>query len=89
MYCSKPIPLSENGSFEKIVNAGTSVARSKRRVWLRNTLRTIVVLLSVFLVNIILWMCRVIPSVPSIYITEIITCAVAFLAGRIYEVFNK
>ena len=78
-------PLSAEGSFEKIVNEGTSAARQKKRVWLNKTFRIIVVLMAVFLVNILLWLFRVIPSVPSMYVSEILTCAISFLAGRVYE----
>lgn len=84
-----PQPLSENGSFEKIVNHSTAAARAKQAAWVRKRFRMIVVLLAAFLVNLILWLAGVVPSVLSVYITEILSVIVSFCAGRIYEKFCK
>ena len=89
MKSMQQIPLSVEGSFEHVVNQGTSAARQKNQVWLNKTFRTIVVLMAVLLINILLWLFRVIPSVPSVYVSEILTCGISFLAGRIYEKFCK
>ena len=45
MKCANPMPLSTEGSFEQIVNAGTSVSRQIKKVWVVKTFRTIVVLM--------------------------------------------
>lgn len=82
-------PLSLDGSFERIVNAGTTQKRKAINKWVKRTLTTILVLLSLELINIILWLCNVIPSIPSVYISEIVTCVVAFLAGRVFEIGCK
>lgn len=89
MQTNIPQPLSENGSFENIVNAGTSVSRNRKKVWLIKTFRIIVVLMAAFLTNILLWLFQVIPSVPSVYVSEILTCVISFFAGRIYGVFQR
>lgn len=89
MNTMQQIPLSVEGSFEHVVNQGTSAARQKKQVWLNKIFRIIVVLMTAFLVNILLWLFRVIPSVPSVYVSEILTCAISFLAGRVYEKFCK
>lgn len=83
------IPLSEEGSFEQIVNAGTSISRNLKKVWFVKTFRTVVVLMALLLINILLWLFGAIPSVPSVYVSEILTCSISFLAGRIYEKFSK
>ena len=82
-------PLSLDGSFENVVNAGTTQKRKAINKWVKRTLTTVLVLLSLELINIILWLCNVIPSIPSVYISEIVTCVVAFLAGRIFEIGCK
>lgn len=79
------VPLSENGSFEKVVNARTAVRKQSRQAWFTKSFRILVVLLSILLINIVLWLFQVIPSIPSIYVSEILTCAISFIAGRIYE----
>ena len=89
MVITKNTPLSMDGSYEQIVNSGTRARRSLTSKWVGKILKTIVMLLAVLLVNILLWLFNVIPSVPSIYVSEIITCAVAFLAGRLYEVAKR
>ena len=89
MKCANPMPLSTEGSFEQIVNKGTSASRRIKKEWLIKTVRVIVVMLAIFLINVLLWVFRVMPSVPSIYVSEILTCAISFLAGRIYEKFCK
>lgn len=55
----------------------------------RKVLPLIVLLLGVELVNLTLWQLEAIPSVPSIFISEVLTCVVSFLAGRIYERLGK
>lgn len=89
MKCANPMLLSTEGSFEQIVNKGTSASRRIKKEWLIKTVRVIVVMLAIFLINVLLWVFRVMPSVPSIYVSEILTCAISFLAGRIYERFFK
>lgn len=89
MKYAKPVPLSTDGSFEQIVNAGTSFSRKMKKVWFAKTLRTLVVLMAVLLANILLWLFQVIPSIPSVYVAEILTCAISFLVGRIYEKFSR
>ena len=49
----------------------------------------IVALLAAELVNLTLWQLGSIPSVPSIFVSEVMTCMVSFLVGRIYEKFCK
>lgn len=89
MKTMQQMPLSVEGSFEQIVNRGTSAARQAKQIWFNKTFRTVVVLMALFLANILLWLCRVIPSVPSVYVSVILTCAISFLAGRVYEKFCK
>lgn len=85
METNVPQPLSENGSFESIVNSATRMARKQSAMWIHKSLRTIVVMMALFLVNVLLWMLRLIPSIPAVYVAEILTCAGAFVAGRVYE----
>lgn len=89
MYNTTPMPLSNEGSFEEIVNARTTQQRQKKQIWFSKTMVAIVVLLIALLVNILLWLFRVIPSMPSIFVSVILTSTVSFFAGRIYEKFCK
>lgn len=82
-------PLSLDGSFEKIVNSGTSRKRAATNRWIRKTIETIVILLGIELFSLILFLFKAISSVPTVYISVIVFCCVAFLAGRIYEKCTK
>lgn len=83
MKQTKPKPYSEIGRYE----ATGSVP--KKLPWYRRTLLVIVALLAAELVNLTLWQLGTIPSVPSIFVSEVMTCMVSFLVGRIYEKFCK
>lgn len=89
MQTNIPQPLSEIGSFENIVNAGTGAARKQTALWLRKSLKAIVVCMAAILVTLLLLAFRVIPSVPSVYVLVTLTCSVGFIAGRIYEKIYK
>ena len=71
--------------------AGRYMATEKprKKMCCRAVLLLIVALLGVELVNLTLWQLGVIPSVPSIFVSQVLTCVVSFLAGRVYGVFNK
>ena len=64
---------------------GRYEATGKKMCGTRRALLVIVALLGVELVNLTLWQLGAIPSVPSIFVSEIITCVVSFLAGRVWE----
>lgn len=81
----KKTPLSEDGSFEKIVNAGTEESRRRTGVWVHNTFRTIVILFGIWLVSLLLCAVGVIPKLAAVMISEVITCVVSFLAGRLFQ----
>ncbi len=52
-------------------------------------LLAIVALLGAEFINIALWQLGAIPSCPSIFVSEIITGVIAFLAGLAYERFSR
>lgn len=93
MKLTKPTPLSREGSFEKIVNAKTAERRKEKEhnaaAWLNKTFLTMVVLVLVLLLNLLLWSLKVIPDGLSSLVSKVITCVVAFLAGRVYEKLGK
>ena len=81
----KPMFCGEAGRYEDKKVGNVPVKRMCRR----KILLLIVALLGVELVNLTLWQLGVIPSVPSIFVSQVLTCATSFLAGRIYEKFSK
>lgn len=93
MRIVKTTPLSEDGSFENIVNARTAERRREKEhnaaAWLNRTFLTMVVLALVLLLNLLLWSLKVIPDGLSSLVSKVITCVVSFLAGRIWEVLKR
>ena len=81
----KNTPLSEDGSFEKIVNAGTEEFRQQKRVWVNKTFRAIVILFGGWLVSLLLCAMGVISNLAAVMVSEVITCVTSFLAGRLWE----
>lgn len=81
----KKTPLSEVGSFEKIVNAGTEESRRRKSVWVHNTFRTIVILFGIWLISLLLCAVGVIPKLAAVMISEVITCVASFFGGRMFE----
>lgn len=81
----KKTPLSVDGSFEKIVNAGTEGFRQQKRVWVNKTFRMIVVLFGLELITLLLCAMSVIPNLSTVMVSEIITCVASFLGGRLWE----
>lgn len=81
----KSIPLSEDGSFEKIVNAVTQRNRTEKAFWTNKVLKAIVALLSIWLVSLVLYAIGAINKLTAVMISEIITCVVSFLAGRLFQ----
>ena len=82
-------PLNLDDGFESIVNPKTAQRRNREGKKVRRWLLDIVVLLSVILINLLLWVANVIPAVPSLWITGICVCVVSFLAGRLWEVCSR
>ena len=82
-------PLSFEGSFEQIVNSGTAAKRTETYLWFRKKSKIVIALMAILLVNLCLWTFKVIPSVLSICFSEVLTCAIAFNIGRIYEKLCK
>ena len=78
-------PLSEDGSFEKIVNAGTEEYRRQAKVWVNKTFRAIVILFGVELITLLLCAMGVMPNLATVMVSEVITCVVSVLAGRLWE----
>ena len=78
------MPFGKKGRYEE--NSGTC---QKRYPLHKKILLIIVALLGVELANIALWQLGTIPACPSIFVSEIMTGVTAFLAGRVYEKFNK
>lgn len=89
MKKTNPTPLSTEGSFESIVNAGTHERRRQEHKRVRKMLVTIVVALAMILINMILWLLNAIQTVPSLWITGICTAVACFAAGRLYEICSK
>ena len=81
----KSIPLSEDGSFEKIVNAGTQQHRTEKAFWTNKVFKAIVVLFSIWLVSLVLCATGIINKLTAVMISEVITCVVSFLAGRLFQ----
>lgn len=81
----KPMFCGEAGRYEDKKVGNVPV----KRMCCRKVLLLIVALLGVELVNLTLWQLGMIPSVPSIFLSQVLTCVVSFLAGRVYGMFNK
>lgn len=81
----KPVSYGEIGRYEEKKMGGVP----GKKMCCRAVLLLIVVLLGAELVNLTLWQLGVIPSVLSIFASQVLTCVVSFLVGRIYGVFNK
>ena len=82
MKQTKQMPCSEAGRY-------MAAGKPGKKLCCRKILLIIVTLLSVELVNLTLWQLGVIPSVPSLFASEILTCATSFFAGRTYERFCR
>ena len=89
MKNNNPKPLNEYDDYESIVNARTRERREQAGEWITKQLKTLVFLLSVFLLNLILWLVDVIPAAPSILLSEVLTWVVSFIGGRLWEVLRK
>ena len=89
MNQSQMKPLNLNEGFESIVNAGTAKYRKATAKRILKKLRIAVILLAMILINIILWMFGVTPSVPSVIVTEILSCVASFIVGQLWEVNNR
>ena len=87
---NKPI---YNDDVERVVNPRTAAARrSTARMinWKVNRLLlTIVAMLAGVLVGMVLWLLNVSGSIFTIMVTEVLSCAAAFAAGRLWEVIGK
>ena len=82
---NKPMFCSEPGRYEeKKVNSVPG-----KKMCCRAVLLLIVVLLGAELVNLALWQLGAIPSVPSIFVSQVLTCVVSFFVGRIYGVIQR
>ena len=91
MKHAKHTLLSEEGSFEKIVNSRVAARerKAKARYILRLLLRVkplwaMFLLAVVELFNLLIWAFGGIDTVPSVMVSEVITCAMSFLAGRVF-----
>lgn len=83
-------PLSLEGSFERVVNSSDTEKTGKqknRRV--RNTFRTIAELAGVVTIVMLLDKLGILTTIQAVLISEIVTCVMSFLAGRLFEVTNK
>lgn len=89
MKNNNPKPLNEYDDYESIVNARTREHREQAGEWITKQLKTLVFLLSVFLLNLILWLVDVIPAAPSILLSEVLTCVVSFIVGQLWEAFRR
>ncbi len=85
----KPIPLSNEGSYEAIVNAKTAQNRKQSHQRISKMLFALVILVVALSINLILWAANAIPAEPSIWISEIISCTVCFIGGRVWEASCK
>ena len=86
MKQTKTMSCGEVGRYEATGKAGGVPVK---KMCCRKILSVIVALLGVELVNLTLWQLGVIPSVPSIFVSQVLSCIVSFFAGRVYGVFNK
>ena len=78
------MPFGKKGLYEE--NGGPVQKKYPRH---KKILLIIVALLGVELVNIALWQLGAIPACLSIFVSEILTGVIAFLAGRVYERFCR
>ena len=85
----KQAKLKSYGDVGRYEANGKTGSVPGKKMCCRAVLLLIVALLSVELVNLTLWQLGVIPSVPSIFVSQVLTCVVSFLAGRVYEKFSK
>ncbi len=81
----KPMSCVEAGRFEDKRVGNVPV----KMMCCRKVLLLIVALLGAELVNLTLWQLGVIPSVPSIFVSQILTCVVSFFVGRVYGVIQR
>ena len=81
----KPMSCGEAGRYEDKKMGNVPV----KKMCCRKVLLLIVALLGVELVNLALWQLGVIPSVPSIFASQILTCVVSFFVGRVYGVIQR
>lgn len=93
MEIVKPTPLSENGSFERIVNTGTAKhrrrARMKQHSRICNALWQMTLLLVMQLVILLLYATGIIGGIATVVLSVVIACAVGVLAGRLREVCRR
>ena len=89
MFKANPTPLTEHGSFESIVNAGTQERQKSTFKWVRRMLLTIVFLLTVLLLTLVLWLLNVIPTFAAIMGAVVFTSVATFIAGRLWEVNTR
>ena len=89
MKNTTPIPLTEHGSFESIVNAGTQERQKTTFKLVRKMLLTTVFLLAVLLLTLVLWLLNAIPALVAILVAEVLTCVAAFIAGRLWEIGRR
>ena len=82
-------PLSLDGSFEGIVNAGAQASRNQTAAWIRKSLKTIVICMAIIFVTVLLLAFQVIPAILSVYVFVVLTCVIGFVSGRIYEKLYK
>ena len=77
-------PLSLDGSFENVVNSsGTEKTGKQKRQHFSNAFRTIVELAGIVAIVLLLRMLGVLTTMQAVLISEVITCAMSFLAGYI------
>ena len=86
MKQTKIMSCGEVGRYEATGKVGNAFGK---KMGCRAVLLLIVALLGVELVNLTLWQLGVIPSVPSIFVSQILTCVVSFFVGRIYGVIQR
>ncbi len=67
----------------------SSTVSQKERPRHKMTLLVVVVLLGLEFINLTLWQLGAIPSVQSVFVSEIMTCVISFFVGRVYEKFCK
>ena len=79
-------PLSTEGSFESVVNrSGTKKSANRRSFRVCNVFRTIAELAAVVAIVLLLCKLGVLTMMQGVLISEAITCAASFLAGRLWE----
>ena len=82
-----------NDDVERVVNPRTAAARRRANRMINRKvnrlLLVIVAMLAGVLAGMVLWLLNVSGSIITVMVTEVLSCAAAFAAGRLWELLRK